>query len=309
MHAAVAAGTFSGSTLDYDPKHLRTHVYDAATQLPVQVDAGSVPQFIGTASPYLIRMANAGLQTRVPTLRDGTWALLGEDAQPYPYAREQYSALLPAAKTTEAWLGAARTTSVFDRRMAFADSANGVAGQLLQVSTTPVIATDLAANCPVTGTQGVLWSCLATSATLGATLTLVSGPAGMTSTLSPAGLALNWTPSNAQAQSPSNPTLTHSVVVRASSATNVAATRSFNVAVANVNDAPVAVANAYAGARGSSHARSRRQRRAGQRQRHRRRCAQRQRRHATGGRHADAQRRRLVQLQPGRRHRGAPRAA
>ena len=250
MHAAVDAGTFTGSTLDYDPKHFRTHVYDALTNLPVQADAGGVPHFIGTASSHLIRMANAGLQTRVPTLADGIWALLGEDAQPYPYAREQYSAFLPAAKTMEAWLGTARTTTVFDRRMAFGDSANGVAGQLLQLSTLQVIPTDLAANCPTTGTQGLLWSCLVTSTTPGATLTLVSGPAGMTPTSTPAGLALNWTPSNAQAQLAANPTLTHSVVVRASSASNVAALRSVNVAVANVNDAPAAVVDSVAGAAG-----------------------------------------------------------
>lgn len=251
MHAAVAAGSFSGSTLDYDPKHFRIHVYDAATQLPVQVDAGTVPQFIGTASPYLIRMANAGLQTRVPTLADGTWALLGEDAQPYPYAREQYSALLPAAKTTEAWLGAARTTSVFDRRMAFADSANGVAGQVLQVSTTPVIPTDLAANCPVTGTQGVLWSCLITSTTPGALLALAAGPPGMTSASTAGGLLLNWTPSNDQAQRPANPSIVNPVTVRASSASNAAQSRSFSVAVTNVNDAPTATADSFTGAAGA----------------------------------------------------------
>jgi Bacterial Ig domain len=250
MHASVAAGSFTGSTLDYDPKHFRTHVYDAATQLPVQVDAGAVPQFIGSASPYLIRMVNAGLQTRVPTLSEGTWALLGEDAQPYPYAREQYTAMLPAAKTMEAWLATARTANVFDRRMAFGDSANGVAGQLLQVSTTPVIPTNLSANCPVTGTQGLLWSCLVTSTTPGATLALVGGPLGMTSASTAGGLLLNWTPTNEQAQRPANPSNVNPVMVRASSASNAAQSRSFNVAVTNVNDAPTATADSAAGAAG-----------------------------------------------------------
>ncbi len=254
VHAAVAAGTFTGSTLDYNPKHFRTHVYDESTHLPLQVDAGSVPQYTGAATAqHLIRMANAGLQTRVPTLSDGTWALLGEDAQPYPYAREQYSALLPAAKTTEAWIGVTRSVAVFDRRMAFADSANGVAGQLVQFSTTlipPASPAQLSAACPVIGTQGVAWRCTVSSTTTGATLALVSGPAGMTTTLTALGLQLDWTPSNAQAQRPANPTIVNPVVVSASATGSTMSIQTINVAVVNVNDAPTAVANTYTGAAG-----------------------------------------------------------
>jgi Bacterial Ig domain len=248
LHAAVAAGTFTGSTLDYDPKHMRAHVY-GANNLPVQADAGAVPSVIGTAAPHLVRMANAGLQTRVPTLSNGTWALLGEDAQPYPYSREQYTAFLPAAKTTEAWIGASRSFAVFDRRMAFADSFGGVAGQFLQFSTTPVAVTQLAANCPTEGTQGVTWTCTVTSTTPGATLSLSSGPAGMTTLLTVAGLQLNWTPSNAQAQRPADATLLNRVVVAASSSAGTV-TRGVNVAVANVNDAPTALPSSHTGAAG-----------------------------------------------------------
>jgi Bacterial Ig domain len=248
MHAAVDAGTFSGSTLEYHPQHLRAHVY-GADNLPVQVDAGSVPQFIGTAAPHLVRLANAGLQSRVPTLSEGTWALLGEDAQPYPYAREQYTALLPAAKTMEAWLGASRSFAVFDRRMAFADSLNGSAGQLVQFSTTQVAPTELTANCPSTGTQGTLWTCTVSSATPGATLSLLSGPSGMTALASGSNLLLNWTPSNAQAQRPANLTVVNPVVVAANGSGGTTS-RSFSVAVANVNDTPTAQPSSHAGGAG-----------------------------------------------------------
>lgn len=249
MHAAVDAGTFTGSTLEYDPKHLRAHRY-GADNLPVQADAGAVPSVIGIVTPQLVRMANAGLQTRVPTLSDGTWALLGEDAQPYPYSREQHTALLPAAKTTEALvLGGSRSFAVFDRRMAFGDTFNGIAGQFLQFSTVPVVLTQLAADCPTEGTQGVTWTCTVTSTTPGATLSLSSGPAGMTTLLTVAGLQLNWTPSNAQAQRPADATVLNRVVVAASSSAGTL-TRGVNVAVANVNDAPTALPSSHTGAAG-----------------------------------------------------------
>ena len=248
MHAAVTAGTFTGSTLDYDPKHFRTHVYDAVTHLPVQAGVASAPQFMGAT--HLVRMANAGLQSRVPTLSDGTWFLLGEDAQPYPYAREQYTALLPAAKTTDAWLNAPRALTLFDRRMAFADAATGVAGQYLKFTATasPTTSTQLTANCPTIGTQGVLWTCTVSTTTPGATLSLVSAPAGMVLQGGAAATTrtLRWlNPTNAQAQRPAAQSILNSVAVAATSAAGGTTTNLFTVAVANVNDAPTAGNKAY----------------------------------------------------------------
>jgi Bacterial Ig domain len=246
MHTAVAAGTFTGSTLDYDPKHFRTHVYNESTHLPEQVNAGA-SSIHRPGAPHLIRMANAGLQTRVPTLNNGTWALLGEDAQPYPHTREQYTAFLPAAKTTEAWIGGpARAVTLFDRRMAFADAAPGaVAGQFLRFS--PVAPAQLSHNCGTTATQGVLYTCTASSTTAGATVT-VTGPTGMTF----AAGTVNWTPTNAQAQKPATPTLTHPVTITASAPGSEATASSFAVTVANVNDAPTALADGpYTAALGS----------------------------------------------------------
>jgi hypothetical protein len=248
MHQSIYAGTLSGSTLDYNPKHFRTHVYDPLTNLPLQVAPGAAAQAMTAGQPHLIRMANAGLQTRVPTLSDGTWALLGEDAQPYPYAREQYSALLPAAKTTEAWLGAGRALTLFDRRMAFSDAGTGVAGQFVQfAATAPSTPTQLSAACPTTGLQGAAWTCTISSSTTGATLSLVSGPAGMTLLGLPTDTtrSLAWTPSNAQAQRPADQLIVNPVVVAANSASTSATTSSFSVAVVNTNDAPTGVPKTY----------------------------------------------------------------
>jgi Bacterial cadherin-like domain len=242
LHDAVTAQTFSGSTLDYNPNHYRTHVYDPLTHLPLQVAPGAAPQAMGAGQSHLIRIANVGLQTRVPTLSDGTWALLGEDAQPYPYAREQYSALLPAAKTTEAWLGSGRALTLFDRRLGFADAAAGVAGQFVQFAAASTTPTQLSAACPTTGTQGVAWTCSVSSSTPGATLSLVSGPAGLT--MNAAGV-ISWTPTNAQAQRPADQAVTNPVVVAASSASTATTTGSFAVTVANINDAPSAAARSY----------------------------------------------------------------
>lgn len=240
MHASIYSGTLTGSTLDYNPRHFRTHIYDPLSNLPVQVNASSAAQFMGGPT-HLIRMANAGLQTRVPALNNGTWALLGEDAQPYPYAREQHTALLPAAKTSEAFLNAARPLTMFDRRMAFADvGSGGVAGQFVQFSTAVVVPASLTHNCSTTGVQGTLYTCTATSE-VGATLSLVSPPAGMTIS----GGVITWTPTNAQAQLPANPTFTNPVQIVATAPGFGATTASFSVAVTNVNDAPTAVANTY----------------------------------------------------------------
>jgi len=65
----------------------------------------------------LIRLFNAGLKNHVPALQNGWWTVVAEDGNPYPYPREQYSALLPAMKTLDViWVPeAAETYAVYDR--------------------------------------------------------------------------------------------------------------------------------------------------------------------------------------------------
>jgi Bacterial cadherin-like domain len=94
-------------------------------------------------------------------------------------------------------------------------------------------------DCPAVGTQDQAWTCSLTT-TPGATLALTTFPAGMTL----ASGVLRWTPTNAQAQRPANQAIVNPVTVTATSSVGTV-TKSVDVVVANVNDAPTATAKAY----------------------------------------------------------------
>ena len=109
------------STLNYAPRFflINGKVFDsrnpAASDLAVSAPAGS---------RIVLRLANAGLQSRSLMLNSGTWKLLTEDGNPYAAAREQSTVLLPANKTSDALListavgdgSTNRTLAIFDRR-------------------------------------------------------------------------------------------------------------------------------------------------------------------------------------------------
>jgi Bacterial cadherin-like domain/Bacterial Ig domain len=267
LHQSVAAGTFTGSTLEYAPKHLRVHSYDATGATATLVTAANQTVVIAGGSRQLIRMVNAGLQTRVPMISDGTWFAVAEDGNAYPYPREQYTAFLPAAKTMDVYYtpsaaGAggvgspARSVAVFDRRMAMeADSAstNGVRGQFVNLSVSnvavvPTGPTVSVASCPATGTQDLAYSCTAVGNAAGYAFSLVAAPAGMAINATTG--AISWTPTNAQAARPAAPSTVNPVTVRATVLSGTfagqTADASLSVVVGNVNDAPVgATAQAY----------------------------------------------------------------
>ncbi len=162
LHAAVAAGTYgtadapaspgcySGtdtagnpaptrltSTICYAPKYFLINgaPYSSAT-LPLA--AGSAGQ------TTLLRLLNAGLMSRSPVLQGQHMRLMAEDGNKYPYAREQYSAFLPALKTMDAIITpmAAASYPFYDRRLALtnpgpAGSTEGGMLALLAVSAGP----------------------------------------------------------------------------------------------------------------------------------------------------------------------------
>lgn len=113
------------STLNYAPRYflINGKVFNgsAPTANDLVVSAPSGSQRIA------LRIANAGLASRVLMLNQGTLKLLTEDGYPYVAAREQASALLPAGKTTDALI--TRTvsldTSVTDRSVALFDRRGG----------------------------------------------------------------------------------------------------------------------------------------------------------------------------------------
>lgn len=131
LHAAVAAGRYGqpvpgtlpagltaadypSSTIDYAPKFflINGEAHPAASLMSLA--AGNAGQ------TTLLRLLNAGLQSRSPVLQGHYMRLVAEDGNPYPYAREQYSAFLPALKTVDAVItpASAATYPLYDRRLA-----------------------------------------------------------------------------------------------------------------------------------------------------------------------------------------------
>jgi FtsP/CotA-like multicopper oxidase with cupredoxin domain len=124
LHAAVAGGTYGTapsptSTLDYQPKYFLIN----GQPYP----GSAVINRIGNPGTTLLRLLNAGLTTHVPMIHGAYWTVVAEDGKPYAYSRNQYTALLPAAKTLDVLLtpdiGGA-VYSILDRRLSLSN--NGV---------------------------------------------------------------------------------------------------------------------------------------------------------------------------------------
>jgi FtsP/CotA-like multicopper oxidase with cupredoxin domain len=118
FHSVVAAGqygTLVTSTIDYQPKYFLINGKPYST--------GTAPIGLGTGK-VLLRFLNAGLQTHVPLLQGLHMKIYAEDGNLYPYAREQYSLILPAGKTMDAVITptAIGTVPLYDRRLFLTNS-------------------------------------------------------------------------------------------------------------------------------------------------------------------------------------------
>ncbi|MDQ1314681.1 MAG: hypothetical protein QG662_790 [Pseudomonadota bacterium] len=118
LHAAVASGQYGPgtamtSTIDYAPKYFLINGEDLS-DASLALASGSAGQ------TTLLRLLNAGLQSRSPVLQGHYMRLVAEDGNAYRHAREQYSAFLPALKTADAVItpAAAATYPIYDRRLA-----------------------------------------------------------------------------------------------------------------------------------------------------------------------------------------------
>ena len=268
LHAAVTAGSFTGSTIDYQPTHYRLHRYASPTTAnpvgPTRLqhaapNSSNQTIAVPSASRQLVRMINAGLTSRSPGLRDGHLQWVAEDGKPYPYPREGTGALLPAAKSMDAVIvpdrSATATTAtendivLFDRRVGLSTAADGrVNGDYIRLrldnnQAIPIL--DMT-NLFTAAIQGVPFtgSVSATGGLAPLTYSLTQFPAGMT--IDPVTGGINWTPNNAQAQLPSNPTLVNTVTVRVTAASGRSNTATAYLAVVNVNDPPIANPDTYA---------------------------------------------------------------
>lgn len=117
LHTAVATGAYGTapaptSTLNYAPRYFLVNGQPFPYGAPVVEPAGG-------PGVTLLRLLNAGLTTHVPMIVGAHWDVIGEDGRPYPFRRNQYTALLPAAKTMDVLLtpqiGA--TYPIVDRRL------------------------------------------------------------------------------------------------------------------------------------------------------------------------------------------------
>lgn len=116
MHVAIASGNYGTtgptSTFDYAPKYFLINGQPYPNGTPVIEPAGG-------PGVTLLRLLNAGLTTHVPMIVGRHWDVIAEDGKPYPYRRNQYTALLPAAKTMDVLftpeIGA--TYPIMDRRL------------------------------------------------------------------------------------------------------------------------------------------------------------------------------------------------
>lgn len=267
MHALIASNTLTTGINNYQPGIFRLHSYTAPTTgdpvVPTRLShVGTSNQVlnINPAQRQLIRMANAGLTTRVPALRDGHMTQVAEDAKPYPYAREESVALLSAAKTVDAVVTPALTPQaaaspnvgereivLYDRRAGLVTAADGrvngdfVRLRLATAATPPTLSlTGFAA----TANQGALYTATATATgTAPLTFSLVQAPPGMT--INAATGTVSWTPSDAQAQKPSQPTLTHPVTVLVTAGNGGTQSGTVNIAVIDADDLATANPDTY----------------------------------------------------------------
>ena len=136
IHGHVAGGTYGTppptgitSTIDYWPRYFLVNgePYSAGT-LPLP--AGNINE------RTLIRFLNAGLQTYVPTLLGSHISIIAEDGNLSPYAKEQYSLILPAGKTIDAIFAPQLngTYPIFDRRLNVTSAGTYPGGMIAKLS-------------------------------------------------------------------------------------------------------------------------------------------------------------------------------
>jgi Bacterial Ig domain len=252
MHDAVDAGTFSGSTLNYDPQ------YFLVNGASYKASVAPTSLGVGTLNGVVLRLLNASLRTRVPTFSDGHWFVIAEDGNPYRNAKEQYTTFLPAGKTADVWFSpiAPRnnaatnvTYTVFDRRLGLTNNnADAVGGMFYK------FAVSFVASNPILGAYSATPSSATQNITSTFTPNLSGGqspfryvldiaPTGMT--IDSATGVLTWKPTNEQARRPAAPGFSNDVTVRVTDANGRSDSRSFSVVVANVNDAPIAPVDSF----------------------------------------------------------------
>lgn len=140
MHDAIA-GSVAGALPTYGPTGSVTSTigYKARYYLVngESYTPGSTVVAGNAGERILIRFLNAGLESHVPVLQGKHMSMVAEYGNKYPFARQQYSALLAAGATKDAIF---TPTSVgdyplYDRRLRLTNSAAPGAGGLMSILT------------------------------------------------------------------------------------------------------------------------------------------------------------------------------
>jgi hypothetical protein len=99
LHAAVDDGSYGTtgptSTLDYDPK------YFLINGEAFEVGDACIDTGLNAGDSILLRMMNAGLRELGPMILGARWDVVAEGGNKYPFAKDQYSVLLPAMGTKD----------------------------------------------------------------------------------------------------------------------------------------------------------------------------------------------------------------
>jgi len=133
LHTAVASGVYGTtltSTIDYAPQYFLINGKPFTDKASANVATGLT---VGQAS--LLRMFNMGLENHGPVLQNLRMNLVAEDGRPYPYARNQYSAMLAAGKTKDAIISpsVAGTFAVYDGQLGLSNGGALMGGMLSYV--------------------------------------------------------------------------------------------------------------------------------------------------------------------------------
>jgi FtsP/CotA-like multicopper oxidase with cupredoxin domain len=253
LHAAVDSGSYGTpaypSTFDYYPEYFLIN----GAAYPDGADIG-----VTLGEDTLFRFVNAGLKNRVPTLQGLYMTLLAEDGFAYPEALQQYSVLLPPAKTIDAVLnvGGEGRFALYDRSLGLTN-AGATGGGMLTYIVPGVFAGPIAVDDPavagaytiaedtvgglIVAAPGVIGN---DNPNTGVSAVLVSGPLSGTLT---GGLLANgsftYTPN---ANFNGGDFFTY-MTNNGAANSNVA---TVNITVTAVNDAPVAVNDAYVAPQG-----------------------------------------------------------
>ncbi len=142
LHQAVASGDYGPgktvtSTLRYLPRFFLINglPFAPGASAPAPLAAGPAGR------PLVVRLLNAGLQTRVPQILGLPLTITAEGGHTLAHPKEQLSVILPALGTAEARVTAPANGSfpVYDRRLAVSNGPDAPGGMLryLEFSTPP----------------------------------------------------------------------------------------------------------------------------------------------------------------------------